>query len=29
MVVGLLRPDAGTIAIEGINALADPTAGRS
>ena len=26
MVVGLLRPDAGTIAIEGINALANPTA---
>ena len=28
MVVGLLRPDAGTIAIEGINALADEPARR-
>src|SRR6266700_2580682 len=28
MVVGLLRPDAGTIAIEGIDALADPAAGK-
>jgi ABC-2 type transport system ATP-binding protein len=28
MVVGLLRPDAGTIAIEGIDALADPVAAK-
>jgi ABC-2 type transport system ATP-binding protein len=28
MVVGLLRPDAGTIAIAGINALADPIAAK-
>jgi ABC-2 type transport system ATP-binding protein len=28
MVVGLLRPDAGTIAIEGIDALADPAAAK-
>jgi ABC-2 type transport system ATP-binding protein len=28
MIVGLLRPDAGTIAIEGIDALADPVAAK-
>jgi ABC-2 type transport system ATP-binding protein len=28
MVVGLLRPDAGTIAIEGIDAIADPVAAK-
>src|SRR5882672_11181305 len=28
MVTGLLRPDAGTIAIEGIDALADPIAAK-
>ena len=28
MVVGLLRPDAGTISIQGINALADPVAAK-
>src|SRR5215510_7621947 len=28
IVVGLLRPDAGTVAIEGIDALADPAAAK-
>jgi ABC-2 type transport system ATP-binding protein len=28
MVVGLLKPDAGTIAVEGIDALADPVAAK-
>src|SRR5258708_27993148 len=28
MVVGLLRPDAGTIAIQGIDALSDPVAAK-